>query len=180
MGRAVRQLHSIHFPGFGELSANGTIVSNNAYLAALAERAKTRIKKTEHAALFCALLSERASLFRSVKQPGLCHEDLHKHNILFDFRNERWQLSAILDFDSTWAGSYESDLARLELWRGMVGPGFWEGYGRQPEESVQYAERRLIHQLMWCLEYASPVPAHVADTRRICDALGLAPINNFE
>lgn len=40
-----------------------------------------------------------------------------------------------------------------------------------------YAERRAMHQLLWCLEYAHPTRQHLADTARVCAALGLAPVS---
>jgi len=88
-------------------------------------------------------------------------------------------LVAILDFDSAWAGNRESDLARLELWDGMVGAGFWEAYKQRHDVSEGYHQRCLVHQLMWCLEYARTTPRHLADTQRVCAALGIAPIAGF-
>ncbi|MDQ3930952.1 MAG: phosphotransferase [Chloroflexota bacterium] len=179
IGDAVAQLHGITFQGFGELSDEGTISSGAAHVVALAERAKMRIPSERSLELFLGLLDREAPLFRSVRHARLCHEDLHKHNILFRGEEGRWQLAAILDFDSAWAGHRESDLARLELWRGMAGPGFWEAYMAKLPLDEGYAERRPIYQLLWCLEYASTTPEHLADTRRICARLGLAPVEGF-
>ncbi|HZS88003.1 MAG TPA: fructosamine kinase family protein [Chloroflexota bacterium] len=82
----------------------------------------------------------------------------------------------VIDFDSAWAGCPESDLARLELWRGIVGDGFREAYGSHVPVSPRYPERRPILQLLWCLEYARPTPQHHADTARICAELGIEPV----
>jgi len=82
----------------------------------------------------------------------------------------------VIDFDSAWAGCSESDLARLELWRGMMGEGFWETYQNYVPVSARYPERRPIYQLLWCLEYARPTAQHLADTKRICATLGITPV----
>ena len=176
MGQAIAELHTIRFPRFGELSAEGMVQPGTSYTVALAERARQRIQNARHAELFISLLKDRAHVFADVSQASLCHEDLHGHNILFDREQDRWQLAAILDFDSAWAGHHESDLARLELWRGMTGDGFWEAYRERHHLAEAYSQRRLIHQLMWCLEYSSTTPEHLADTEHVCTALGLPMI----
>ena len=92
----------------------------------------------------------------------------------------RWQLSAILDFDKAWAGHQESDLARLDLWRGMVGKGFWTAYEAVSPVAEKYVQRRPIYQLFWCLEYADPSPKHLADTQGVCKQLGIPSLVHFE
>ena len=58
----------------------------------------------------------------------------------------------------------------------MMGEGFWEAYQDYVAVSVRYPERRPIYQLLWCLEYARPTAQHLADTERVCTALGIAPV----
>jgi aminoglycoside phosphotransferase (APT) family kinase protein len=176
MGNAIAQLHTIRFPAFGEVDADGTVRAGNPYLQALTERARRRIKQPQHADLFTALLRDRAHLFADVEQPGLCHEDLNPNNLLFDQDKGCWKLSAVLDFESAWAGNAESDLARLELWHAMIGDGWWEAYGACRSVQATYTQRRLIYQLLWCLEYAAATSRHIQDTRRICAELGIDPI----
>ena len=84
--------------------------------------------------------------------------------------------SDLIDFESAWAGCAESDLARLELWRGMMGEGFWEAYRAHVPLSDSYPERRPIYQLLWCLEYARSTVQHLRDTASVCQALRLAPV----
>ena len=173
LGRAVAELHSLTFSAFGELGDAATPDSPLPYLQTLANRARERIRDEAKAALFLNLLQERASLFAGVSRPCLCHDDLHKHNILFHNEGGEWQLSAILDFDSAYAGHHESDLARLDLWRGMMGPGFQDAYSEVLPISPMYKERRPIHQLLWCLEYEANTPEHHEDTRRLYGQLGI-------
>ena len=175
IGSAVAELHTISFDAFGELGDDGLPHAQMPYLEALAKRATQRIKDAGQAAKFIKLLQERASLFEEINQPTLCHDDLHKHNILFHRENGEWKLSAILDFDSAYAGHHESDLSRLDLWHGMIGPGFWEAYTEVLPISPAYKERRPIHQLLWCLEYAAVTPEHMEDTRQVYAQLKLCP-----
>ena len=109
----------------------------------------------------------------------MCHEDLHQHNILFERRENGWRLATILDFDKAWAGHGESDLARLALWRGMSHEALWKAYQALHAREAGWEERRLIYQLLWCLEFARETPEHLADTRRLSQQLGV-PFERFE
>lgn len=177
MGDAVAQMHTIDFPAFGELAVDGTVQGDRPYLTALTERARSSIKSAPlRDRLFSVLERERA-LFLNVRRSSLCHEDLHQHNLLFQHRQGRWHLATILDFDKAWAGHHETDLARLELWRGMIGPEFWGAYEAIRPVQPLYRERRPIYQLLWCLEYARPTAAHLADTQRLWGELGLPDLD---
>jgi fructosamine-3-kinase len=181
LGESVALLHSHRFPAYGEISADGTIAGDTSYLSALLARAERRLGNPERLAIFRAALAGRDVLFARTDAACLSHEDLNPTNLLvaFDDRSEGWHLSGIVDFDSAWAGSADADLARLALWEGMTGDGFWTGYGQIRPLTPSEEERRLVHQLLWCLEYASPTPRHHADTGRICAALGL-PVIRFD
>ena len=113
-------------------------------------------------------------------QPQLCHEDLHGYNILVRKERDKWLISALLDFDKAWAGSGESDLARLALWTGMTSDSFWYAYRRQHTLDPLFEQRKLIFQLIWCLEYAEPSKRHLQDTQNICRQLGIQPIKTFD
>jgi Ser/Thr protein kinase RdoA (MazF antagonist) len=62
------------------------------------------------------VLESPTSLFEGLPTPTLCHEDMNPNNLVFEIRDGRPVLSGILDFESAWASTGESDLARLELW----------------------------------------------------------------
>ncbi|HLZ20503.1 MAG TPA: aminoglycoside phosphotransferase family protein [Ktedonobacterales bacterium] len=173
MGEAVAILHGVPFPQFGEVTPDGTVPFGAPYLSALTERVRRRVANPRHAELFLSLVRERAALFADVDKASLTHEDLNPNNILFHNEKGQWILSGILDFESAWAGCSESDLARLELWRGMAGDGFWEGYRSVRQAPPSYPLRRLLYQLLWCLEYPSTTQRHVADTRAVCAGLGI-------
>jgi fructosamine-3-kinase len=173
-------LHSIAFPYFGDLEPDGTVPFKDSYLTARIERTQQRIANPRLVTLFMNVLEDNKDLFADVSQAHLCHEDLHGYNILFRMVEGRWRLATILDFDKAWAGHHESDLARLELWTGMVGEGFWPAYTSIGPVADAYARRRPIYQLFWCLEYANPSPEHLADTRQVCKQLGISPVLNFD
>jgi aminoglycoside phosphotransferase (APT) family kinase protein len=179
IGEAVAELHLLEFPGFGELSASGIVESEPDFLTALKVRAQRRIKNSVLAARFVNLLEDNATLFASPGPACLVHEDLHPFNLLFHKPDGQWHLLTILDFDKAWAASHEIDLARLELWTGMTGPGFWEGYNRLELRDNLYVERRPFYQLLWCFEYAVNSSRHLEDTRRLCQQLGLSPVIEF-
>jgi aminoglycoside phosphotransferase (APT) family kinase protein len=180
IGNAVAQLHAIHFPTFGELAVDGSVPGDQAYVIALAERASKAIPGAQWRERFLSLLEQQRLLFRGVCQPGLCHEDLHKYNIIFQHRRGQWRLATILDFDKAWAGHHETDLARLELWKGMTSKEFWPPYQAICPIDPLYTQRRPIHQLLWCLEFARTTPEHLADTQRLCAELGLPRLERFD
>jgi fructosamine-3-kinase len=180
IGSAVAQLHAIHFPAFGELSLDGNISAGKSCFAALTERARNFIKKPHLQDLFLSVLDQHQGLFLDIHPACLCHEDLHRYNILFHFQQGKWRLATILDFDKGWAGHNEIDLARLDLWKGMVTPDFWEAYTALGSIDPLYQQRRPIYQFGWCLEYAEPTEEHLSDTRRLCAELGLPRLMNFD
>jgi fructosamine-3-kinase len=180
MGNAVAQLHTIHFPMFGELAVNGSVQGDKPYFTALTEHAWTAIKNVHLRDMFLSVLEKQQPLFWDIRQASLCHEDLHKHNILFQYRQGQWHLATILDFDKAWAGHHETDLARLEFWKGMTSREFWAAYEAICPIEPLYKQRCPIYQLLWCLEYAQPTAEHLADTQRLCAELGLAGLEAFE
>jgi len=180
IGDAVAQLHAIHFPAFGELAPDGRVQGDEPYLAVLRDHARSIIRSAHLRELFFLALERRGSLFLDVRGASLCHEDLHMHNIIFRRDRSRWRLATILDFDKAWAGHHETDLARLELWRGMTSAEFWGAYEAICPMAPLYKERRAIYQLLWCLEYARSTAEHLADTQRLCRELGLPRLERFE
>ncbi len=180
MGNAVAQLHTIQFPAFGELAADGHVQASSSYLAALRERASNSIQNARLRDYFFSVLHQYAHLFDDVCVANLCHEDLHKHNILFENQQGQWRLATILDFDKGWAGHRETDLARLDLWTGMTNEDFWQAYEEIYPADTLYQQRRPIYQLLWCLEYAQPTTKHLADTQRVCQELGVLMFEHFD
>jgi len=180
IGNSVAQLHAIQFPAFGELATNGQVRTGHPYLAALRERASGFIKDARLRDYFFSVLNQYTHLFDDICTANLCHEDLHGHNILFENRQGQWHLTTILDFDKAWAGHRETDMARLDLWTGMVNEDFWRAYEAIHPIEPLYKQRRPIYQLFWCLEYARPTVEHLADTQQVCKELGVPIVEHFE
>ena len=176
LGHAAGELHTLQFPAFGEIDLSGGVTQGSPLIRALEQRAARRLVDARHVALFSSVLRAREAAFARAPGSALCHEDLNPHNILLRQEAGSWQVTAILDFDSAWAGSPESDLARLELWRGMTGEGFRSAYEAVTPIAPGYQERRPVYQLLWCLEYADPSPQHLADTAGVCAELGIPPV----
>ena len=184
LGEATAALHSLRYPQFGEVRDGETspptpLLRGEGSIEALEARARRRIANPAHADLFAAVLQAHASDFADLTGPRLTHEDLNPYNLLLvpgDEPDDDWRLAAVLDFGSAWAGCHESDIARLELWRDVMGNGFTEGYTASQPIAADYPKRRPIYQLLWCLEYARPTAQHHADTARVCAALDILPI----
>jgi aminoglycoside phosphotransferase (APT) family kinase protein len=184
LGEATAALHSLRYPRFGELGDSETsppapLLRGEESIEALEARARRRIANPTHADLFATVLQAHASDFADLTEPRLTHEDLNPYNLLLvpgDEPDDDWRISAVLDFGSAWAGCPESDIARLELWRDMMGDGFTDGYTASQPIADDYPKRRPIYQLLWCLEYARPTARHHADTARVCAALDIPPV----
>jgi Ser/Thr protein kinase RdoA (MazF antagonist) len=178
IGRAAAHIHTLAFDCFGAIEPNGAVAEYGGSVAALQARAAQRIRTPAHRNLMLELLESRARVFATLPGPRLAHEDMNPYNLLFEMRDGEPLLSGVLDFESAWAGVAESDLARLELWRLTRGSALRDAYAEIAAVSEQYALRRPILQLLWCLEYADDHTSarHQADTDQVCADLGIPPI----
>ncbi len=189
LGSAVAELHQIAFSGFGELAAMVSMPGGGAgvaiseplpFMDALEKRVRKMIPSPEGQDFILAAFAARADLFDNVPTASLCHEDLHRHNIILR-SEDGWRLATILDFEKSWAGDREIDLARMDLWQ-MTGEYFWGAYRERFPVDAGYTERRPLYQLLWCVEYAqySDDDEHLELTRRLCRLLGLPVLESFE
>jgi len=178
IAQAAAGLHTLRFDAFGQISAEGSVIDGATAVPALVRRARQRLTTPRYRALMLDVLHTRALLFTDAVVPTLCHEDLNPHNLVFEMRDGQPHLSGILDFESAWASTGESDLARLELWRFTAGSAIRQGYTDVAPVADGYLARRPVLQLLWCLEFAEhhASPQHEADTDQVCAELGIAPI----
>ena len=176
LGNAVARLHGLTFSAFGELMPSGEVQARSPYPEALMKRAAERVSNGTHLDLFRELVEAHRGELGEVRRAALTHEDLNPYNLLVAWRGETAHLAAVLDLSSAWAGNPESDLARLELWRGMMHPAFWAAYQPEPQIASGYARRRAVLQFLWCLEYASPNRQHHAVTAAVCASLGIPAV----
>jgi Ser/Thr protein kinase RdoA (MazF antagonist) len=177
LGDMVGALHQLTFDAFGSPNAAGLVVDGAAlYPTALLHRAAEGIRNPRHLELFQSLVTTQHADLLDVGRPALTHEDLNPTNLLVERRDSGWHLLGLIELDSAWAGNPESDLARLELWRGMMHPSFWPAYVRRATVADSYARRRPLLQLLWCLEYARPTADHHAVTAGVCATVGIPPV----
>jgi fructosamine-3-kinase len=176
LGEMVARVHGVAMGAFGDLEPGGGIRDGSAYPHALGARVARRIGDKRWLAMFEQQLERHADVLRRVEKAALTHEDLHHFNLLVARRGGIWHLAGLLDLDSAWAGNPESDLAKLELWRGMQHPAFCAAYTAERRVADDYAARRPLLQLLWCLEYARPTAEHHAVTADICKQLGIPAI----
>ncbi len=169
---AVLSVQSVRLSSFGELNAAGEPAGQD-LVSALRRRAELRIRDESRRDLFNALLDREGDLLADHDQPTLCHDDLHHDNLIFQAGPAGWRLVGLLDWDKAWAGPAESEIARMAFWDNMTGPGFWETYDTASPPRPGRAERALVYQLLWCLEYDVATPRHLADTAALCRRLGL-------
>jgi aminoglycoside phosphotransferase (APT) family kinase protein len=166
IGDAVAQIHAVCFTGFGEIDPSGLVNQPAACLPALEAHARRIIRDPKDLDLFLSYLEPHKALFTAKTTAGLCHEDLHQHNILFRRDRDGWQLATVLDFEKAWAGPSESDLARMDLWN-MTGEPFWQAYQARHPVDPGYTARRALYQLLWCLEVAWDTPEHQATLQSV-------------
>ncbi len=179
IGRAAAGLHTLRFDSFGQLGADGSVIDGATAVPALVRRAQQRLTTPRFRAAMLDVLHTRASLFTDSVVPTLCHEDLNPNNVVFEMRDGRPHLSGILDFESAWASTGESDLARLEFWWMTAGSAIRQGYTDVAPLTDGYLARRPVLQLLWCLEFAEYHASrqHQADTDQVCAELAIAPIH---
>jgi aminoglycoside phosphotransferase (APT) family kinase protein len=173
LAEALSRVQSVRFAAFGELDRAGQPPAGQNVLDALRRRADLRIVDARARGSFHQVLDREAALFAATETATLCHDDLHHGNLLFRPHGRGWRLVAVLDWDKAWAGPVESDVARMAFWDDMTGPGFWEIYRAGTPTDDGAAERALIYQLLWCLEYDDGSPRHAADTARLRRRLAL-------
>ena len=174
LGDVVGRLHRSRMPRFGALPEPRF----RGCFPALVAHARRIIRNNELDVRFSDVLQANADLWAGVIQPTITHDDLHGFNVLFrsDLPTE---VSGILDFDKAWSGPAESDLARMELWRGMSGPSFLAAYRERIPELPGYEERRPFYQLLWCLEFAQNTPDHLETTNGLFARMGLPRLESF-
>lgn len=174
LAEAVRAVQTVRFGGFGEIGAGAEPPTGQSLLTALHQRAESRIPRADDRATFHALLEREAAAFAGVLQATLCHDDLHHGNVLVRPEDGACTVVGLLDWDKAWAGPVEADIARMAFWDDMPGAALWRAVLPDLPDDPDAQRRVLVHQLLWCFEYASVTPRHVADTDRLRRLLRLS------
>lgn len=171
LATALLALQSVRPTGFGELDRSGR-ATGAPLLDALHGRVERRVPDGPARATAHDLLDREAVLFTGDRSPVLTHDDLHSANVLVRRTATGWRLAALLDWENAWAGPADADVARLALWDGMTGPGFWSAYRAAVPARLDGGRRTLVLQLLWCLEHDWSTARHRADTARLRAQLG--------
>jgi aminoglycoside phosphotransferase (APT) family kinase protein len=170
LGEAIFALQSVRFHSYGELTRSGEPIDSD-LASSLRHRAAMRVHDQSHRAMFNEYLDCNYELLGCSEAPTLCHDDLHHDNVIFKIGDRGPDLAGIIDWDKAWAGSPESDVARMAFWDDMTGPGFWRMYRRGTSTQHGATQRTLIYQLLWCLEYNQETPRH-APTHKCAEPWG--------
>ena len=157
---AVLALQSVTLPSFGALDDPAP----RSQVDAMHARVELRIPDAARRQQALDVLHGHADLFRAPDRPTLTHDDLHHANVLFRRGRSGWVLAGILDWDKAWAGSAESDVARMAFWDDMTDPAFWAAYRADVPERDGWQRRAEVYQLLWCLEYDVDTARHRQDT----------------
>jgi aminoglycoside phosphotransferase (APT) family kinase protein len=158
------RLRTVRYAGFGDL---GTPADGAPDAPRLTERdalrARTLARTPPGPGRDAAqqVLARYGHLFDGAHPAVLVHGDLHHANVLVRPGATGWELGAVLDWDSAWAGPVDADEARAALWDDMPG---------EPDDP---GPRTAVQQLLWCLEYPARTPRHRADTARLAGLLGV-------
>ncbi|WP_046141032.1 phosphotransferase family protein [Devosia soli] len=174
LGDVVGRLHLPRLSMFGTLPMG----QETECLAALLAHCREIIRDQSIRARFTEHLEQNAHLWADVLHPAITHDDLHGFNVLFH-PHRPVEVSGILDFDKAWGGPAESDLARMELWRGMSSQSFLAAYRDHVPELAGYGERRPFYQLLWCLEFAQNTQDHLDTTNVLLARLGMPSLKRF-
>jgi Ser/Thr protein kinase RdoA (MazF antagonist) len=173
LAAALLAVQTVRFSSFGELDLSGRPPDGQDVLAALHQRAELRIRDERLRKSFRQVLDREAGLFAAESAATLCHDDLHHGNVLFRPDRDGLRLVGLLDWDKAWAGPAESDVARMAFWDDMTGPAFWASYRIHHPARKREGRRRLVYQLLWCLEYDDGSARHAADTNRVRQRLAV-------
>lgn len=150
------RLRGVAQPGFGDLGDPPATEWD-----ALLRRTRARVPAGWRLRAAERVLDRHRSLFDGSRGAVLVHGDLHHANVLVRPAGPGWELAAVLDWDSAWAGPADADAVRAALWDSM------------PGSAAGADDRGAVQQLLWCLEYADAGGRHRADTGRLAARLGV-------
>jgi len=103
----------------------------------------------EERSLMLSTLDKYLRLFDRPVESSLLHMDVWAQNILVDGGNE---LTGLLDWDRALWGDPEIEFAVLD-YCGISEPPFWEGYGKEREDSPEARVRNFFYLLYEMQKY---------------------------
>lgn len=154
---ALRQAHAIHSETYGYAGPHAPMEPQADWTSAFVIMWNNIVTETrdcggfnpEEADFLLRLLDRHLDTFDRDEPPSLLHMDVWHQNILVD---EAGHLTCLLDWDRAVWGDPEIEFAVLD-YCGISEPPFWQGYGRQREDSPAARTRQRFYLLYEMIKY---------------------------
>lgn len=157
-GKYLAEIHKIKFKKFGDLKGNslGEYSLWCDYLSKqfdekIKDCLKNRIINKKTAKKIKSIFTKYESIFKSVKNPVLIHNDYHFRNILY----KEEHISGILDFELAIAGDSEFDMKNMQdQFRRLndCKEDFMKGYLSKSKLSKDYELKSRLYKILTLLE----------------------------
>jgi aminoglycoside phosphotransferase (APT) family kinase protein len=157
VGRYLREIHEITADCYGYLGEHHPMEPQRSWASAfrvmwdmmIDDVASAGYYDSSEAAHMRGLLSRHHALFDRPVTSRLLHMDIWHQNILVD---ETGSVTGLVDFDRALWGDREIEFAVLD-YCGVSIPAFWEGYGKQRDESPAAVVRQVFYLLYELQKY---------------------------
>ena len=159
VGAALSEIHGLHADAFGYLGEHHPMEPQRDWVGAfvvmwnrlLDDIQSTAVYSADEIARMRALLREHLGAFDHAPPACLLHMDIWAQNILCD---RSGGLTGLVDFDRALWGDPEIEFAVLD-YCGVSVPGFWEGYGRDRDTSLNAVVRQRFYYLYELQKYVA-------------------------
>jgi aminoglycoside phosphotransferase (APT) family kinase protein len=157
VGRHLAEVHRLTAERYGYLGPHRPMVPQRTWVAAfeimwhkmIQDIASVGQYSPEESRMLRRLLDKHLALVDRPVPASLLHMDIWHQNILVD---EFGRVTGLLDWDRALWGDPEIEFAVLD-YCGISEPAFWEGYGRQRDESEEARVRQVFYLLYELQKY---------------------------
>ena len=157
LGALLAQVHDIDNEKYGYLGAHHPMQAQDSWAAAFALMWRKLIEDIvgvgyydqDDSRLLLGLLEQHLGLFERPVPARLLHMDIWHQNVLVD---ELGRVRGLVDWDRALWGDPEIEFAVLD-YCGISEPAFWEGYGKQRDESKDARVRQVFYLLYELQKY---------------------------
>jgi aminoglycoside phosphotransferase (APT) family kinase protein len=161
LGKTLKAFHSVTFEQFGMWTSTEINLPHSLKIAYqpkldfLDHRLKCELPNREWLDLGWAYLEEHMSCLDHATKPVLCHQDFDARNILIHKVNQRYEITAILDFEHSVPWDSYADFSQLYLKHFYDHPelevAFFKGYEPSFSDDIHFEERFKYHLLYYTL-----------------------------
>lgn len=157
LGDYLAQVHRLHATQYGYLGPHHPMPPQNNWVDAfaimwgklIADVVAVGYYNEEEATFMRRLLDHYLMMFDQPVASCLLHMDVWQQNILVD---DEGVITGLVDWDRALWGDPEIEFAVLD-YCGISGPAFWEGYGRERDQSREIAIRQTFYLLYELQKY---------------------------